>query len=61
MTGTVTFNGYGVSEPLQRDVRETYPKSMTFEPRPLEDDEVEIRVSACGMYVVGSLLDRILS
>ena len=40
-----TFTGYAALQPIDAPTLESY----TFEARPLEEDEVEIRVQACGM------------
>lgn len=49
MSPSETFVGYAGLQPFVLDDASTYLKPLTFEPRPLESDEVEIEVSACGM------------
>lgn len=44
------FIGYAGLQPYVLDDESTHLKPMEFDPRPLDDDEVEIEVSACGMY-----------
>ncbi|KAI8079984.1 chaperonin 10-like protein [Halteromyces radiatus] len=44
-----TFVGYAGLKPYVRDDPTTHLQHYTFEPRPLDDDEVEIAVSACGI------------
>lgn len=43
------FVGYAGLQPYQKDDQSTHLKRHSFQPRELEDDEVEIVVSACGM------------
>lgn len=49
MTQTETFVGYAGLQPFVLDDESTHLQPITFEPRPLDSDEVEIEVSACGM------------
>lgn len=44
-----TFTGYAALEPLNIAANKTKLEKFTFEARPLEADEVEVLVSACGM------------
>lgn len=46
------FMGYGGLQPYVLKDETTHLRPIEFVPRPLEDDEVEIEVSACGMYVL---------
>ncbi|KAI8388802.1 putative NADP-dependent alcohol dehydrogenase C 2 [Radiomyces spectabilis] len=43
------FVGYVGLQPLVLNKKDTYLQSYTFAPRPLDEDEVEISVSACGI------------
>jgi D-arabinose 1-dehydrogenase-like Zn-dependent alcohol dehydrogenase len=50
MTGTQDiFTGYAGLEPFVLEDVKTHLQAYKFEPRPLDADEVEIQVSACGM------------
>lgn len=50
MTGTQDiFTGYAGLEPFVLEDEKTHLQVYKFEPRPLDADEVEIQVSACGM------------
>ncbi|KAI8991822.1 chaperonin 10-like protein [Mycotypha africana] len=44
-----TFIGYAALQPFVLDDLKTHLQKYEFKPRPLEDDEVEIQVSACGI------------
>lgn len=44
-----TFTGYAALEPLNIAANKTKLEKFAFEARPLEADEVEVLVSACGM------------
>ncbi|KAG1110427.1 hypothetical protein G6F42_015338 [Rhizopus arrhizus] len=50
MTGhQETFTGYAGLEPFVLKDEKTHLQVYEFEPRPLDADEVEIQVSACGI------------
>ncbi|KAI8080224.1 alcohol dehydrogenase-like protein [Gilbertella persicaria] len=49
MTAGEKFTGYAGLEPFVLKDEKTHLQVYQFEPRPLEDDEVEIKVSACGI------------
>jgi hypothetical protein len=49
MTLEEKFVGYAATEPFVLNEKKTYLKPMEFEPIPLDNDEVEILVAACGM------------
>ncbi|KAI7893474.1 chaperonin 10-like protein [Mucor mucedo] len=49
MSSSETFVGYAGLQPFVLDDASTHLQPMTFEPRPLESDEIEIEVSACGI------------
>lgn len=49
MTNEEQFIGYAALEPFVLNNERTHLKVYEFQPRPLEADEVEIQVSACGM------------
>lgn len=51
LTAEEKFIGYAGLQPYNLKDEATHLQPLEFVPRPLEQDEVEIEVSACGMYV----------
>ncbi|KAI8582820.1 hypothetical protein K450DRAFT_224971 [Umbelopsis ramanniana AG] len=49
MTTTEQFVGYAVLQPYVKGNKDTELKVHTFESRPLESDDVEVEVAACGI------------
>ncbi|KAF7730004.1 DEAD (Asp-Glu-Ala-Asp) box polypeptide 23 [Apophysomyces ossiformis] len=49
MTNTDQFTGYAALQPVVPGNKDTYLQPFKFEPRPLEEDEVEVHVEACGI------------
>jgi hypothetical protein len=49
MAPSEQFVGYAALQPYVKGVKETELQVHTFESRPLNGDDVEIEVSACGM------------
>lgn len=45
------FLAYAGFQPYQRDDPTTHLQDFSYEPRPLEEDEVEISINSCGMWV----------
>ena len=43
------FTGYAGLQPFVLEDESTHLQVLQFEPRPLDEDEVEIKVAACGM------------
>jgi len=49
MSTTEQFVGYAALQPYVKGNKDTELKTHTFESRPLDADDVEIEVAACGM------------
>lgn len=43
------FIGYAGLQPFELEKQDTHLKVLEFDPRPLDGDEVEVEVAACGM------------
>ena len=49
MTGTEKYHSYAGLEPYKAKDEKTHLQRFDFVPHPLQEDEVEIEVAACGM------------
>lgn len=49
MTNAEKFIGFAGLQAFKLEKQETHLQVLEFEPRPLDSDEVEVEVAACGM------------